>query len=152
MIGDQLKMDKWQAGISQLRTNMARKQPEAVARAMMTTDTFPKLRTKILPTEQGDIRLLGMAKGAGMICPNMATMLGFILCDARVEPQWWQDALARAVECSFNRITVDGDTSTNDCVLALANGASVPANGGLAQKLEEALTDLCHSVDRKSVV
>ena len=145
-IREKPKKDTSPAGISQLGTNLARKQPEAVARAMMTTDTFPKLRTKILPTEQGDIRLLGMAKGAGMICPNMATMLGFILCDARVEPQWWQGALARAVECSFNRITVDGDTSTNDCVLALANGASVPANGGLAQKLEEALTDLCQEL------
>ena len=67
------------------------------------------------------VRLMGMAKGAGMICPNMATMLGFVICDAEVDPKWWRDALRRAVDQSFNRITVDGDTSTNDCVLALAN-------------------------------
>lgn len=147
VIGDQLKMEKWQTGLTQLQANMDQKQPEAVAKAMMTTDTFPKLLTKTLRTEKGEIRLLGMAKGAGMICPNMATMLGFILCDARVEPQWWQDALARAVDNSFNRITVDGDTSTNDCVLALANGASsVSVSKELEQKFEAALTDLCQEL------
>ncbi len=147
VIGDQLKMDKWQLAVSQLQANMGQKPAEAVAKAMMTTDTFPKLATKTLHTEQGEIRLLGMAKGAGMICPNMATMLGFVLCDAAVEAQWWQTTLTRAVEHSFNRITVDGDTSTNDCVLALANGASsVSVNGEEAQKLEAALTDLCQEL------
>ncbi len=82
-----------------------------------------------------------------MIHPNMATMLGFVTCDAAVSPQLWQDMLRRAAEKSFNQITVDGDTSTNDCLLALANGESrtpaITASGPEADKLEAMLTEVC---------
>jgi glutamate N-acetyltransferase/amino-acid N-acetyltransferase len=82
-----------------------------------------------------------------MICPNMATMLGFILCDAAVESQWWQQALVRCVDKSFNAITVDGDTSTNDCILALANGTAAQAQGAAdLEALEEALLEICQDL------
>jgi glutamate N-acetyltransferase/amino-acid N-acetyltransferase len=90
----------------------------------MTTDTFPKLAWGSLTTDTGVVRVLGMAKGAGMIAPNMATMIGLVFCDAKVGSLWWQEAVAAAADRSFNSITVDGDMSTNDCLLALANGAS----------------------------
>lgn len=76
----------------------------------------------------------------------MATMLGFILCDAGVDQAWWQAALVRCVDKSFNAITVDGDTSTNDCVLALANGTAVKAEPGDLAVLEEALLEICQDL------
>jgi glutamate N-acetyltransferase/amino-acid N-acetyltransferase len=82
-----------------------------------------------------------------MICPDMATMLGFVVCDARVDRELWREMLSRAAEASFNRITVDGDTSTNDCVLALANGASgVGASGEDAETLKAALVEVCQEL------
>ncbi|MBI1983172.1 MAG: bifunctional glutamate N-acetyltransferase/amino-acid acetyltransferase ArgJ [Acidobacteria bacterium] len=97
---------------------------EAVTQAIMTTDTFPKscvLRTEIGGTA---VHVAGIAKGAGMIHPRMATMLSFITTDAVIGPRMLQNTLRTAVEVSFNRITVDGDTSTNDTVVAMASGAS----------------------------
>jgi glutamate N-acetyltransferase/amino-acid N-acetyltransferase len=91
-----------------------------------------------------------MAKGAGMIGPNMATMLAFVLCDAEVDPQWWQGLLSREADRSFNAVIVDGDTSTNDTALALANGASgVRAESDadrelLALAVRDALFDLAY--------
>ena len=87
----------------------------------MTTDTRPKVG---LPRGRGEPRLWGMAKGAGMIHPNMATMLSVIVTDAAVSPAALDAALRAAVDASFNCISVDGDMSTNDTVLALANGAA----------------------------
>jgi glutamate N-acetyltransferase/amino-acid N-acetyltransferase len=88
-----------------------------------------------------------MAKGSGMIHPNMATMLAFVTCDAAVSPQLWQEMLSRAGDRTFNQITVDGDTSTNDSLFALANGQSrTPAItqwGPEAEKLEAMLTEVC---------
>ncbi|MCS7150701.1 MAG: bifunctional glutamate N-acetyltransferase/amino-acid acetyltransferase ArgJ [Caldimicrobium sp.] len=89
------------------------------AQAIMTTDTFPKIVSK---TTKDGIALLGIAKGAGMIAPNMATMLAFILTDASIQKEDLRSLLVRGVENSFNRITVDGETSTNDTVYALASG------------------------------
>ena len=97
---------------------------QPAAHAIMTTDTFPKTAVAEVKTQQGVVRLAGMAKGAGMIQPNMATMLSFILTDAAVEAAPLRRMLKRAVDRSFNRISVDGDTSTNDTVYLLANGAS----------------------------
>ncbi|MBW2028071.1 MAG: bifunctional glutamate N-acetyltransferase/amino-acid acetyltransferase ArgJ [Deltaproteobacteria bacterium] len=95
-----------------------------VAEAIMTTDSFPKI-SKFQGTAGGrPFHILGMAKGAGMIMPQMATMLCFILSDIGIERSKLQDALSGAVEKTFNRITVDGDTSTNDTVFALANGTA----------------------------
>ena len=94
------------------------------ARAIMTTDTFAKTAYASFETRQGVVRLAGMAKGAGMIHPRMATMLAFLFTDAAIGPRLLQKLLAAAVENSFNRISVDGDTSTNDTAYLLANGAS----------------------------
>lgn len=146
VIGDQLKMDLWEKGVPALRENLGRVGLVDMARAIMTTDTFPKLAAREVELSTGTVRLAGFCKGAGMICPNMATMLGFILCDAGVEQVWWQAALVRCVDKSFNAITVDGDTSTNDCVLALANGAAAVALGADLELLEEALLEICQDL------
>jgi glutamate N-acetyltransferase/amino-acid N-acetyltransferase len=146
VIGDQLKMDLWEKGVPALRDNLGRVGLVDMARAIMTTDTFPKMATREVSLSSGTVRLAGFCKGAGMICPNMATMLGFILCDAGVDPAWWQAALARCADKSFNSITVDGDTSTNDCVLALANGTAAKAAGPDLDILEQALLDVCQDL------
>ncbi len=97
---------------------------EEVARAIMTTDTISKTSYRTVEIGGNEVSFMGMAKGSGMIMPNMATMLCFILTDARISFTELNKALKDAVEQSFNRITVDGDTSTNDMVLVLANGAA----------------------------
>jgi glutamate N-acetyltransferase/amino-acid N-acetyltransferase len=96
------------------------------AKAICTTDTFPKLvsRTFTLPGSQEEYHIAGMTKGAGMIHPNMATLLGIICTDAPVSAPLLQDALKEAITKSFNSISIDGDTSTNDTVAILANGAA----------------------------
>ena len=124
VIGARLKMDKWKAVVPTLAENLGQTPAMAAAKAIMTTDSFPKIAWGTLTTDAGEVRVLGMAKGAGMIAPNMATMIGVLLCDAKVGSLWWQEAVAAAADRSFNSVTVDGDTSTNDCVLGLANGAS----------------------------
>lgn len=124
VIGAQLKMDLWEKAAPVLADNLGRSTPEDFARAIMTTDAFPKLSHREVDLPGGRVKLVGMAKGAGMICPNMATMLSVVLCDARVEASLWQKLLREAVEQTFNRVTVDGDTSTNDTLYGLANGAS----------------------------
>jgi glutamate N-acetyltransferase/amino-acid N-acetyltransferase len=97
---------------------------DAASRAIMTTDQVPKTVGIEVETSQGRVTLTGIAKGAGMIHPDMATMLAYILTDAEIDRQTWQAMLQRVVDKSFNRISVDGDMSTNDTVLALANGVS----------------------------
>lgn len=94
------------------------------ARAIMTTDSFYKLRSEKVKTKKGEFSILGIAKGAGMICPQMATMLCFLFTDASVSPSTLRKVLKDTIENSFNRITVDGDRSTNDTVLILSNGKS----------------------------
>ena len=121
----------------------------AVARAIMTTDTFPK--SCVVRSEVGGkpVYLAGVAKGAGMIHPRMATLLSFLTTDALIGPHTLQNLLRAAVQVSFNRITVDGDTSTNDTVVALASGASAvgvrPGNTSWAWFLE-GLTQLCQTL------
>lgn len=146
VIGDQLKMDLWGKGVPSLKEALGQVGLVDVARAIMTTDTFPKLASREVTLSSGTVRLAGFCKGAGMISPNMATMLGFILCDAGVDPAWWQEAVIRCVDKSFNAITVDGDTSTNDCVFALANGMSVRVAGVDLELLEEALLEICQDL------
>jgi len=124
VIGAQLKMDLWASAALKLGGSLGRATAMDVAKAMMTTDSFPKLSTRSVQLEGGEVRLLGMCKGAGMICPTMATMLGFVICDVDVEPKVWREMLSFCADRSFNALTVDGDTSTNDTVIALANGAS----------------------------
>ncbi|MFH1912943.1 MAG: bifunctional glutamate N-acetyltransferase/amino-acid acetyltransferase ArgJ [Pseudomonadota bacterium] len=124
VIGAQFDLTKWEAAMPALTQSLETGTPELVARAIMTTDTVHKLAQASFEMPGGEVRLLGMCKGAGMISPNMATMLSFILCDADISTEAWQTMLADCVNLTINRITVDGDMSTNDCVMALANGAS----------------------------
>jgi glutamate N-acetyltransferase/amino-acid N-acetyltransferase len=97
--------------------------PDA-ARAILTTDKMPKMAFGEVPLRAGNVHIAGMTKGSGMIQPNMATTLGFVMTDAAIAPAFLKPMLAKAVERSYHRISVDGDTSTNDTVLLLANGAS----------------------------
>lgn len=144
VIGAQLKMDLWEKAAPALAANLGKATPEDFAKAIMTTDAFHKISHREVSLPGGVVRLVGMAKGAGMICPNMATMLSVVLCDAQVEAPVWQKMLRDAVDLTFNRVTVDGDTSTNDTLYGLANGASgVPASGEEAIKtLSAALTSV----------
>jgi glutamate N-acetyltransferase/amino-acid N-acetyltransferase len=97
---------------------------ESAAEGIMTTDTRPKGATRIVELPQGSITISGISKGAGMIMPNMATMLAFIATDAKVDQALLQSVLSEAADQSFNRITIDGDTSTNDSCMLIASGAS----------------------------
>ena len=97
---------------------------EDVALAILTTDTQMKVSAHQVPIQNGLVRIAGMTKGAGMIHPNMATTLGFVMLDAEISPVHLRPMLEATVARSYNRISVDGDTSTNDTVLVLANGAS----------------------------
>ena len=155
VIGEQLPLEPFETGIPKLVASLSSVQAPTVAKAMMTTDAFSKLATA---TESGEqqYRILGLAKGAGMIHPNMATMLSFVLTDAQIAPELLKTALPQAVQKSFNSISVDGDTSTNDMVLLLANGA---AQGPMicpdtheaeifSQHLERVLLDLAKMIVR----
>jgi len=124
VIGAQFDMTKWEAAMPALGETLGNVDPVETAKAIMTTDTEYKLAEASFELKGGEVRLLGMCKGAGMISPNMATMLSFITCDADISTEAWQTMLTDCVNLSINRVTVDGDTSTNDCVMALANGAS----------------------------
>ena len=115
----------------------------AAAEAIMTTDTVPKAFSKKVRLSKGEVRVTGIAKGAGMIRPDMATMLGFIATNARVPQGKLQAMLERVAERSFNCISVDGDTSTNDSLILAATGEGAGmATGRDALKLEAAITDV----------
>jgi glutamate N-acetyltransferase/amino-acid N-acetyltransferase len=123
VIGQLLPMERVLGGISALPSTLQHDSCIDVAQAIMTTDTFPKFFTIELQLSAGPVRLSGIAKGSGMICPNMATMLAILATDASIAPALLQKALKRANHKSFNAITVDGDTSTNDMVSIIASGA-----------------------------
>jgi glutamate N-acetyltransferase / amino-acid N-acetyltransferase len=150
VIGVRLPMDKIRAGVPQAVKALARENGAAAARAIMTTDKYAKesltemaFGGQSLPKKTA-FSVGAMGKGAGMIAPNMATMLGFVTTDAVVDPADLARALREAVGLTFNRITVDGDTSTNDMVVALASGAS----GAKASydMLVPALTKVCRDI------
>ncbi|MBU0568276.1 bifunctional glutamate N-acetyltransferase/amino-acid acetyltransferase ArgJ [bacterium] len=121
-IGSQLPMEKIGPGIKEAAANLSRDGGKDAARAIMTTDTRPKEAALEVELFGQKVTLGGMAKGAGMIHPKMATMLAFITTDALISPLLLKKALLHSVEQSFNMITVDGDMSTNDMVVILANG------------------------------
>jgi glutamate N-acetyltransferase/amino-acid N-acetyltransferase len=123
-IGPQLPLDKIGSGLSALFEAAAPDAVQDAAEAMMTTDTRPKISLADIEIGGQTVRITGLAKGAGMIEPDMATMLAFLATDAAVGQSALQAALKRAVDRSFNRISVDGDQSTNDTVLLMANGAA----------------------------
>ena len=124
VIGEPLDQKRITQALPVLLERLAPENFAASARSIMTTDTFAKTAYASVETPQGIVRLAGMAKGAGMIHPRMATMLSFLFTDAAIGHRPLQKLLGSAVRNSFNRISVDGDTSTNDTVYLLANGAS----------------------------
>jgi len=143
VIGILLPMEKIRTGIHQVA--LKEDGGHAFARAMMTTDTFPKEIALSVESELGRFTIGGVAKGAGMIHPDMATMLCFLTTDAVVEADFLQAALQNAVDSSFNMVTVDGDTSPSDTVVILANGLSQTKtiNKGNGDLFQKALDEVC---------
>lgn len=147
VIGQQIPLKRVSAALPQLISVISNSGSDQAAQAIMTTDLVPKTIALETKFEGRPVRVGGIAKGAGMIHPNMATLLAFITCDAAVSPHLWQQMLTRAASQSFNQITVDGDTSTNDTLLALANGQSrtpaITEMGPEAEQLAAMLTAVC---------
>ena len=154
VVGAHLKMDLWRKAVPALAQSLGSRDAEGFTRAFMTTDAFPKFAMREVTLSGGTVRLTVMAKGAGMICPNMATMLCVALTDAAVEREPWQAMFGRAVDKPFHRVSVDGDTSPNDPILGLANGASGVAARDEADLalLEEALTAILGTVSHMLVM
>jgi glutamate N-acetyltransferase/amino-acid N-acetyltransferase len=153
VIGVPLPMNLVHDGISSVE--LGAESGHIIARAIMTTDTRPKEVAVELNVSGTTVRIGGMAKGAGMIHPNMATMLAFVTTDAAVDLGYLRQAVPAAVGDSFNMISIDGDTSTNDTLLVLANGAAgnAPINGGDdGAKFTEALTYVCAELAKKIVM
>lgn len=127
VIGEPLPLGPFQTGVPKLIESLHADGWEEASRAIMTTDTWPKLTRRALQLEGADISIVGMAKGSGMIHPNMATMLGYIVCDASVSLELAREWNRQLTDISFNCATVDGDTSTNDaCILAFTGAAGGP--------------------------
>ncbi|MCX8070011.1 MAG: bifunctional glutamate N-acetyltransferase/amino-acid acetyltransferase ArgJ [Thermodesulfovibrionales bacterium] len=122
VIGTPLPMDRIESKFPELIANLGFSLLDDVAEAIMTTDTFKKIASRKLIIGSREVTIAGICKGAGMICPNMATMLAFIITDADISKKALDKALKIAVNKSFNRISVDGDMSTNDTIIAFANG------------------------------
>jgi glutamate N-acetyltransferase/amino-acid N-acetyltransferase len=144
VIGRAMPMDRILPGIATAAGRLAAGPAafEAVSRAIMTTDTRPKVAHRMT----GDATVLGFAKGAAMIGPNLATMLGFVLTDARVTPADLQNVLARAADQSFNCVSVEGHTSTNDTVFLLANGTGTLLGGGELDAFALAVEEVCREL------
>ncbi len=124
VILERLPMDRLLSGIEPARAALQANQWGAAAEAIMTTDTVPKAASRKLAVDGQTVVVTGISKGAGMIRPNMATMLGFIATDAAIRPELLQQLTEEAANLSFNRITVDGDTSTNDSFVVMATGVA----------------------------
>jgi glutamate N-acetyltransferase/amino-acid N-acetyltransferase len=122
VIGSPIPLKKIEEGIPKLIDHLSPKGWMSTVEAIMTTDTFPKIEVTTCRIKGKQVKLCGMVKGAGMICPNLATMLSFLVTDACIKAPLLQRMLEKAAEASYNRITIDGETSTNDTVLLLANG------------------------------
>jgi glutamate N-acetyltransferase/amino-acid N-acetyltransferase len=156
VIGDQLPMDKIEPGIRAAGGQLSADNGEQVARAIMTTDTVPKLSAYEFEIGGKTVRLGGIAKGAGMIEPGMATMFCFVTTDTALEAPLARQLLRQCVNVSFNRISVDGSQSTNDTVVVLANGqaGNAPIQPGSAEAglfraaLQQVATDLAQMIVR----
>lgn len=144
VIGAYLPLNLIKNAIPDLIRNLSPNGFKSVAEALMTTDSFPKMSYFEGDAGGYPFHLLGLAKGAGMIMPNMATMLSFLLTDIYIDSQTLWPIFRSAVECTFNRVTVDGETSTNDMVLIMANGnagnPSLDSSG--IKELERGLTEV----------
>jgi glutamate N-acetyltransferase/amino-acid N-acetyltransferase len=162
VIGEVMPHEKLVAALPGLQGGLSATSWEAAARGIMTTDTFPKASTRVARIGDSEVRITGIAKGSGMIAPDMATMLCFVFTDAKIPADALQAMLRTGVEASFNRTTVDSDTSTSDTVLLFATGQAkhprVPPGDGanargrlladFAAKLNELLLDLALQVIR----
>ena len=144
VIGKRLDMNSISKAIPKVVKDLSPTGLDRFAKAIMTTDTFPKISV----FEGDGYKIVGIAKGAGMIMPDMATMLSFILTDMQADPEWLQSTLLRTVEKTFNRITVDGQTSTNDTVIIMANGTS---NITEADTFREGLFKVCSELSKMIV-
>ncbi|MGB3146506.1 MAG: bifunctional glutamate N-acetyltransferase/amino-acid acetyltransferase ArgJ [Paracoccaceae bacterium] len=154
VIGEPLDHGKITAILPELAAALDPAGIEMAAKAMMTTDTFPKGASAVIEGEGGPITIAGIAKGSGMIAPDMATMLVYIFTDAKIPAASLQKMLSRNVDATFNAITVDSDTSTSDTLLLAATGQSpaAPVKGAVAKAFEAALQkvmlELAHLVVR----
>jgi glutamate N-acetyltransferase/amino-acid N-acetyltransferase len=152
VIGRYLPMDAVGNGIAEACGKLTPDAGQAPAIAIMTTDTVPKTAAVELELGGVTVRVGGMSKGSGMIHPNMATMLAYVTTDAAVEEGWVGSVVKRIADRSFNQVTVDGDSSTNDTFLILANGAAgnAPVRAGApeAERLERAITEVSQELAR----
>lgn len=157
VIGEVLPHEKLVAALPSLHAGLSEDGWEAAARGIMTTDTFPKAATRVARIGDAEVRISGIAKGSGMIAPDMATMLCFIFTDAKIPADVLQAMLKKGVDGTFNCTTVDSDTSTSDTVLLIATGQAkhprIPAEGGriladFAAQLNDLLLDLALQVTR----
>ena len=152
VIGERLPHDRIQAKVQELYDTLDEGGLAAAAKAIMTTDTFPKGSTVTVDLPDGPVKIAGIAKGSGMIAPDMATMLVYIFTDAKIAQSDLQSLVSDINEKTFNSITVDSDTSTSDTLLVAATGASgvsVPANdAAFRDGLHHIMQDLAHQVVR----
>jgi len=150
VIGVPLPMDKVLHGIERAHRALSREGGSSAAAAILTTDTRPKQAATEIQIGDHVAHLAGMAKGSGMIAPNMATLLAFLTTDVSIDPPLLRRALQEAVEQSFNRVTVDGDTSTNDMAVVLASGASpaepILGEGEAYDTFRAALGEVCREL------
>jgi len=155
VIGVPLPVRKIEGGIPELVESLSPEGWMRTVEAIMTTDTFPKVEVATCQLKGKRVKLCGMVKGAGMICPNVATMLSFLVTDASIRSSVLQKMLKEAAETSYNSITVDGETSTNDTVLLLANGSAdhspIRQMDRDAAKFQTMLSEVCQHL-AKSVV
>ncbi|WP_181298922.1 bifunctional glutamate N-acetyltransferase/amino-acid acetyltransferase ArgJ [Pseudomonas sp. Q2-TVG4-2] len=156
VIGEPLPVDKIEAALPAALADLSENHWAEAAAGIMTTDTLPKGASRQFEHQGITVTVTGISKGAGMIRPNMATMLGYIATDAKVSQAVLQDLVRDAANKSFNRITIDGDTSTNDCCMLVATGkAALPeiteASGELFIKLKQAVFDVSMEVAQSIV-
>ncbi|MCQ4260801.1 bifunctional glutamate N-acetyltransferase/amino-acid acetyltransferase ArgJ [Stutzerimonas stutzeri] len=156
VIGEPLPVDKIESALPAALADLSEDHWAEAATGIMTTDTLPKGASRQFEHQGVTVTVTGISKGAGMIRPNMATMLGYIATDAKVAQTVLQDLLRDAANKSFNRITIDGDTSTNDCCMLVATGkAALPevteANGELFAKLKQAVFEVSMEVAQSIV-
>ncbi|MFZ2950419.1 MAG: bifunctional glutamate N-acetyltransferase/amino-acid acetyltransferase ArgJ [Desulfuromonadaceae bacterium] len=155
VIGVQMPMERIRTAIPTLVDGLTSGTLDDIAQAIMTTDTFPKMEARGGQADGVNYTVAGIAKGAGMIMPNMATMLSFIITDAAVEPGFLRDSFRKAVDRSFNAITVDGDMSTNDTCLIMANGMSgnpaITEGSAEGDSFESILNDVLLSLAKQIV-
>ncbi len=153
VIGEPLAYERIVAKVPDLVRGLASDAIGMAARAIMTTDTFPKGASATVQGDGGEIRIAGIAKGSGMIAPDMATMLVYIFTDAKIGPAVLQRMVSRQLDGSFNSITVDSDTSTSDALLVCATGRSAagPVTGKVAKAFEAALAGVMRDLAQQVI-